>query len=193
MKKLQRKRADAGDLVGEVGVVAALELLAVALGRDRPQQPLRVLGRQHGVAVECPHVAVVADDGRGADGHVQVGRLQFHEHAEQVLDLGAVAGLDPRRHHRLLRSGWRRWRRLDAGGAGTGALCHRGVGDVDHRGSGRAARAEGEGEGRAGGLLLGFREDLADRLDRQPPVGGACGQGLSHRLGEVRSNEFCDR
>ena len=41
-KKLQRKRATPGDLVGEVGVVAALELLAVALGRDRPQDALGV-------------------------------------------------------------------------------------------------------------------------------------------------------
>ncbi len=65
----------ARDLVGEVGVVAALELLAVALGRDRPEDPLRVRGREHRTTGERHDLAVDAQHGRGARADVQVGRV----------------------------------------------------------------------------------------------------------------------
>ena len=76
-KKLQRKRARPGDLVGEVGVVAPLELLAVPLGGDRPagcaRCPPRSGPARPGSGLD---LAVVADHGRRAHARC-AGRSAF--------------------------------------------------------------------------------------------------------------------
>jgi hypothetical protein len=52
----------AGQLVGEIGVVRALELFAVARRHDRHQQALHVFGPQHVVTRHRLHLAVDAHD-----------------------------------------------------------------------------------------------------------------------------------
>ncbi len=78
---------DPGHLVGEVGVVAARELLAVPLGRDRKQDPLGVGGGEHRPSGERLHLAVVADHGRRPDRHVQVGSLHVEHRREELFHL----------------------------------------------------------------------------------------------------------
>ena len=87
-----------GDLVSEVGVVAVLELLAVALGGDGPEHPLRVGGGEHRAVRQRLDLPVVPDDRWRADGHVEVRGLHPDQGPEQLVHLRGVtvSGRGPR-------------------------------------------------------------------------------------------------
>ena len=78
-ERIGAESRQAGNLVGEVGVVPLGEFLAVAVGHDRPEQRLDGLGAsardRPGSQVERLHPAVLADGRRRADAEMQIGRL----------------------------------------------------------------------------------------------------------------------
>ena len=154
----------AGDLVGEVGVVALLELPAVPLGRHGQQDALGV-GRGHGGASgKGLDLAVVAHLRRRAHAHVQVRGPHLEHGDKQLLDLGGGPAA-PRtcggRHGRRRGGGRRRERR-------------RGRSRFRRRPRSVAAQREGGGHG----VLArpGHRLDAAQAGHLPAPVGPPPGQ-----------------
>ena len=161
---------EARDLVGKVGVVPPLELLAIAIGRDRPQDALGVGRREDRTARQRLHVPVVPDHRRRAHRDVEVGGIHRDHRAEQILDLGRGPRGPRRRRARRGRS--RRHGR---------------------RGGGRRAVAEGErGEG-AGRPSLGARAHRPDPRHLEAPLGEPCRQGPARIRGQQRGQELVDR
>ena len=72
-ERVAAEARDAGDLVGEVGVVELLVLLPVPLRHDRADHQLEpVVARAAGWSVEPLHLAVAANDRRLADAQMEV-------------------------------------------------------------------------------------------------------------------------
>jgi hypothetical protein len=176
--------------VGEVGVVALLELLAVLLGHDVFEKPRGLLGRQDAPALERSHVAVDADPRRLPRGEMKV----------------APAGIDHLSQVRIetppARSRWLRGWGLDR--------CRRRRRHGVRGGCGRCRAALGNYPGREGriaavGLALEDRAvrqtvDKADRLARQQaadvlPVGelGEQGHDLRPLQGGLRNRPVAVR
>ena len=83
-----------GDLVGEVGVVPSLELVAVLRRHDRIQQRDDVVRRQRRrIRLQRLNLAVLSHERRHADAQVKVGRSTLAHQAEQTVDGGGVQGL----------------------------------------------------------------------------------------------------
>ena len=89
---------EAGDLVGEVGVVTRFEFRLVDRRHDLAEQPCDHLGRERpGGLVQRAHLAVLAHERRHRRAQVQVGGLQLAHPAEHRVDrrLRRITGADP--------------------------------------------------------------------------------------------------
>ena len=90
--------AEAGERVGEVGLVVVEELVGARLGHERERDALGV-GRRDLVAVPGLQVAVDAEERRRADLDVHVGASRSNGLAQQVVEIEQRSSLpDPSRH-----------------------------------------------------------------------------------------------
>ena len=80
------------DFVREVRVVPLAEFLAVRFRHDRREEPAEVLRSEHGrCGIERLDAPVLADERRGADAQVEVGRACRHHPVKQLIDCVRLA------------------------------------------------------------------------------------------------------
>ena len=85
------KPSQAVDFVGEVGVVAAAELLAVLGRHDRLEQRDDVLRcERFSTKFERLNLSVFSDQRRHADRQVQIRRFAFTHHSEETINGGRL-------------------------------------------------------------------------------------------------------
>jgi hypothetical protein len=78
-EELHRKAGDTVDLVGEIGVAPAGELLTIALRGNGHQDALRLGRAEHDASRHRRHVAVMPHHRNGAGAEVKIRGLHFEE------------------------------------------------------------------------------------------------------------------